>query len=130
VPERFASIPGGVYPLYHVLADLAEFAGGQVIVSESSDILKVDALALAHGGRTCLLLANFTPDAQTVHLPDCRGRWSLRLLDTSNAAAAMRDPDAYRQQITPAHDAAADGLRLELPPFAVARLDQDTRPTP
>jgi hypothetical protein len=130
VPERFASIPGGVYPLYHVLADLAEFSGGQVIVSGSSDILKVDALALAHGGRMCLLLANFTPDMQTVYLPGCRGRWSLRLLDASSAVDAMRNPDAYRQQAAPARDAAADGLRLELPPFAVARLDQDTRPAP
>ena len=30
LPERFRSLPGGVFPLYHVLADIGEFAGGEI----------------------------------------------------------------------------------------------------
>jgi hypothetical protein len=129
VPERFASIPDGVFPMYHVFADLAEFAGGEVVASTSSDILTVDSLALRRDGRTRILLANFTPDAQSVTLADLHGRWSLRLLDASNAEQAMRQPEQFRLQASQTLDAAGDGLRLELPPFAVARIDQDDHST-
>jgi hypothetical protein len=44
LPERFRSLPGGVFPLYHVLADVGEFAGGEVIPSESSAPLRVEGL--------------------------------------------------------------------------------------
>jgi hypothetical protein len=129
VPERFASIPDGVFPMYHVFADLAEFAGGEVVASASSDILTVDSLALRRDGRTRILLANFTPDAQSVTLADLHGRWSLRLLDASNAEQAMRQPEQFRLQASQTLDAAGDGLRLDLPPFAVARIDQDDHST-
>ena len=35
-PARFPSLPGAVFPLYHILADAGEFAGGDVIPSRSS----------------------------------------------------------------------------------------------
>ncbi|MEZ4678122.1 MAG: hypothetical protein R2932_28290 [Caldilineaceae bacterium] len=31
LPEKFSSMPGAVFPLYHVLADVGEFAGGEVV---------------------------------------------------------------------------------------------------
>jgi len=49
LPERFRSLPGGVFPLYHVLADVGEFAGGEVIPSESSEPLRVEGLVLQPG---------------------------------------------------------------------------------
>ncbi|HVF26601.1 MAG TPA: hypothetical protein VM943_00070, partial [Pyrinomonadaceae bacterium] len=37
LPEKFRSLPGAVFPLYHVFADFGEFAGGLVVPSKSSD---------------------------------------------------------------------------------------------
>ncbi|MBI5667437.1 MAG: hypothetical protein HZC41_05465 [Chloroflexi bacterium] len=123
VPEKFHSVPGGVYPMYHVLADVGEFRGGDVIASQSSDILRVNGLALRQGNQTRLLLANYTPYEQTVRLPGVPGTWSLKLLDANNAESAMSAPDSYRTQPGQTVTADANGLRLTLPPFAVARLD-------
>ncbi len=123
VPEKFHSIPGGVFPLYHIFADIGEFKGGEAVRSQSSDLLAVDGLALRKGSQTRLLLANFTPDKQTVLIPGLSGSWILKLLDETNAEAAMSDPDAYRAQAGQQLEAGADGLRLTLPPFAVVRVD-------
>ena len=46
VPDKFRSIPGAVFPVYHVLADIGEFAGGEVLAGRPSDALAVDGIAL------------------------------------------------------------------------------------
>ena len=57
-------------PAFELLASVGEFAGGEVILSQSSDPLAVEALVLRKGARALMLLANFTDSAQQVHLPD------------------------------------------------------------
>src|SRR5690606_1787322 len=61
LPDQFWNIPGGVYPMYHVLADVAEFAGGHLIPLATSDLLRVDGFALEQGDRYRVLVANFSP---------------------------------------------------------------------
>ncbi|HTE18107.1 MAG TPA: hypothetical protein VK689_06970, partial [Armatimonadota bacterium] len=61
LPHRFPSRPGEVFPLYHVLADVGELAGGEVLHSRSSQPLKVEVLALRKDGVVRLLLANLSP---------------------------------------------------------------------
>ena len=68
VPDKFQSLPGSVFPLYHVLADVGEFVEGQVIPTDSSNILKVDGLAVRQGDRTRIILANLTNEPQTVNV--------------------------------------------------------------
>ena len=46
LPEKFRSLPGAVFPLYPILADVGEFAGGEVLISKSSDPLKVEGITL------------------------------------------------------------------------------------
>jgi D-apionolactonase len=121
-PDEFPSIPGGVYPLYHVLADVGEFAGGEVVTSESSQPLVVDALVLRDGGRTRVLVANMTHKPQTVTVNNINGRTAVKTLDETNAEAAMRAPDAFRADETTVQN--VDGsLALELKPYAIARID-------
>ncbi len=67
-------------------------------------------------------IANMTAEPQTVAVPGLHGRINLRLLDASVAEEAMRAPEAFRAQPGTTLEAAA-GLEIELPPFAVARLD-------
>ena len=55
VPDKFRSIPGAVFPVYHVLADIGEFAGGEVLAGQPSDALAVDGIALRKDGRVRVL---------------------------------------------------------------------------
>lgn len=61
-----------VFSMWHVFAEVGAFAGGEVIVSKSSEPLQVEGLVLRKGKRTRVLLANFTAQAQTVKLRDSR----------------------------------------------------------
>jgi hypothetical protein len=121
--ERFRSIPGGVYPLYHVLADVGELAGAEVLPATSSDTLALDGLALRGGGRTRVLLANLSPRQQRVRVRGLAPRVTLRVLDETNAERAMRDPERFRAEPGEPRESRAGELELELRPYAVARLD-------
>ena len=121
-PE-FRSIPGGVFPLYHVLADAGEFAGGEVLRGSGIDPRGVAILALRLGGRRRILLANLRPERRqlALDLPD-KGA-SMRLLDATNAERAMSEPEEFRAASS--LPVAADGGRvlLDLPPYTGACVD-------
>jgi hypothetical protein len=121
-PNKFRSIPGAVFPIYHVLADIGEFAGGEVLACQPSDALVVDGIALRKDGRVRVLIANMTAEPKTVTVAGLRGRIDKRLLDAPVAEEAMQAPEAFRVQPGAMLEAAA-GMEIELPPFAVARLD-------
>ena len=109
--------------MYHVFADVGEFAGGQVIPTRSSDALQVDGLALHKDGKMRLLLANLTDKAQTVTVQGLGLRVRARWLDETNAEEAMRAPEQFRA--VPGETLPTDGgvLRLAMRPYAVARID-------
>ncbi len=124
LPECFRSMPGAVFPLYHVLADVGEFAGGNVLPSQSDQPLKVECLALARDRRQRVLLANMTGETIPVAVRGFAATSVLvkRLDETTVLAAtvnarAFRESDSERQRTT-------DGaLRIELFPYAVVRID-------
>ena len=122
-PARFRSIAGGVFPLYHVLADVGEFAAGEVIPSRSSDTLAVDGLTLRKDGATRVLLANLTPQTQRVLVGSLAAWVTLRRLDETNAEAAMRTPEEFRGQSGESLATRDGQIELELAPYAVARID-------
>jgi hypothetical protein len=122
VPEKFRSLPGAVFPLYHVLADVGEFAGGEVVSSTSSDPLRVQGLALRKDGRTRVLLANLTAEPQRVAVrlgPSAR----VRRLDETSARQAMQAPDKFRAHAGEFARAADGTLTFDLLPYAVIRVD-------
>lgn len=123
LPQVFRSIPGAVFPLYHVLADVGEFAGGDVLASVSSDPLRFEGLALRRGGRARALLASYTAEPQQVAVRGLAGDVRVRPLDASNAERAMREPEAFRAEGGETRAARGDALEIVLPPFAVARID-------
>ena len=123
VAEIFRSLPGSVFPIYHVFADLAEFVGGEVIPSESSAPLRVEGLALRKGTATRIVLASLIPTPQRVHIQHGGRRAHVRLLDERNAEAAMRDPTTFRAQAGELLDTPDGSITLELLPYAIARMD-------
>jgi hypothetical protein len=119
LPKKFPSIPESVFPVYHALADIGAFAGGEVIASQSSAPHLVDGIALRNGNQTRIIIANFRPTAQQVSLEGWMGELSVLALDEMNAETAMRQPELYRAQ---AGEKLASPT-IELKPFAVVRID-------
>ncbi len=108
-----------VYPAYHVLRGLAAGAGKRRLATEVSDGAAVQAVAWQADGGAVVWLANLTPRPQTVALEGLsarRGR--LAVLDQASFAAAAADPDALAGRA-----AESELARLELQPYAVARLE-------
>lgn len=127
MPERFNSIAGAVFPVYHVLADVGEFRGGGVISSRSSDPLRVDGMTMNKGARNRTLLANLSskPQAMRFDLPGPVERLRIKRLDASNAERAMRSPEAYRAEPgAPVQDSGGQ-LEFVLSPYSLARIDWD-----
>ena len=126
--ETFHSWPGMVFPVYHVLADVAEFRDGEILPVALGDGLRVQGLALRKGDRTRVLLANMTDDPVSVTL-DLAGaqRGSLRQLDDRSFTRAASEPGTFRDSSQPVD--VADGIaEIALPPFAVATLTAETAP--
>lgn len=122
-PAAFRSIPGGVFPLYHVLADIGEFAGGRALRSVSSAPLSADGLALERNGRRCVLLANYQPQTVCVRVTGLTEWVRVRRLDETSAEAAMRHPQAFRSQTGYLRETERGELVIALLPCAVARID-------
>jgi hypothetical protein len=123
LPDKFPSPLGAVFPLYHVLADVGEFVGGEVVPARSSQPLQVDGLALHKGGRTRLILANLSAEVQHVTISNLPAQVRVRLLDETNVLAAMQSPDEFRRQAGDLQSGLAGKLQLQLRPYAVARID-------
>jgi hypothetical protein len=126
LPGKFHSIPGGVFPLYHVLADIGEFRGGQVVVSSSSNPLAVQCLVLRKPTRTRILLANPTLKPQLAAIRRLTRTARLRLLDETDALEAMSEPEKYRTVRGKVRKPVAGALEVELQPCALARIDVPT----
>ncbi|HEY1370701.1 MAG TPA: hypothetical protein VGF23_26455 [Gaiellaceae bacterium] len=112
-PPPFASSPGSVFPLYHVLADLAGSRGEQLRAAESSEPLAVEAIAL--DGR--VLLASLQPRPVRCRISGVDAHASIRRLDEDSFDLATTDPGVFRSRTESA------GLELELPPYSYVRLD-------
>jgi predicted phage tail protein len=123
VPQKFRSLPGCVFPMYHVFADIGEFASGQVLPAQLSDHLVLDGLVLRKGEQTRIILANFTEKPRSVNLVGVAQKSTVRLLDETNAVWAMQSPEEYRSAEQSIRALDQGRLALDLLPYAVARVD-------
>ena len=112
-------------PLFHVLADVGEWADAEALHTASSDPLRVEGLALRRGGGARQLLANLSPARQRVRvaLPAPGAPARIRRLDAATADVATRDPDGFRATEGERADARGGALLVELAPHACARVD-------
>ncbi len=130
LPERFSSTAGGAFPLYHVLADVNQFRGGQVVPCRSSEPLAAEALVLNRGKQRRILAANMTASETTVQIKTHDGRqtrderWSIRELDAASERQATTKPEAYRSTSNLIIEARNGTLQLVLTPHAIATLDR------
>jgi D-apionolactonase len=123
LPEQFRSLPGGVFPLYHVLADLGEFAGGEVMPTRSSHSLQIDGLTLRKDAKTRTLIANLSPEPQRVRVQVPSGRVRISLLDETNVEEAMQSPETFHAREGELVETGGGEALLDLRPYGVARID-------
>ena len=119
----FPAMPGWAFPLYHVKADVGEFAGGSVLPWTSGGDLAVDGIGLTKNGRTRILLANLTEKTQKVRLacPLLKGEVRVKVMDESNVMAAMTMAGVFRTDN--GEPASGQPLDLELHPYGLVRVD-------
>ncbi|MDZ4768462.1 MAG: hypothetical protein SGJ24_04990 [Chloroflexota bacterium] len=127
-PELFPSVPGGAFPLYHVLADVnsvprAARATAMATPLDADRPFTVTGLIVQHGESHMVLIANLTSETQTVMIAGLEqiAQWRLRFLDETTFERAARDPDGFMQDGEPIAGG-ADGLQVTLRPYALARL--------
>ena len=122
LPDLFLSQPGSVFPVYHIFADIGEFAGGDVIPTVSSATLQVESFALHKGGKTRVLISNLTAVSQHVIVHNIEGQVRVRQLDEINAIEALCSAEEFRNN---AGEGQLDTnpLKLVLRPFATVRVD-------
>jgi hypothetical protein len=125
IPEVFRSFPGIVFPVYHVIADLADFKTAEILGCNSSDPLRVQGFALKTDGRVRVLIANLTPQTQECQLTPVEGsRVEAHWLDADSAQFAMAYPKEFRSGAKQVEMPIANStLPLTLPPYGVVRID-------
>jgi hypothetical protein len=123
LPSQFPSTPGAVFPVYHVLADIGDFAGGKVLASRSSEPLRTESLALIKDGRRRVLLANMTGRILSTTVRDLPAELQLKVLDENTVWNAMVDPESYRNEKTPWRRTFDGNLKVDLRPYSIARID-------
>ncbi len=123
LPSEFPSLPGAVFPIWHVLAEVGEFASGEVLRTRSSDALKVIGLTLRQAGRTRTLIANLTADAQVARLSIACERVWVRRLNEENLREAMLRPECFRAKECDELRTENGELRFSLLPHELLWLD-------
>jgi len=125
-PDLTSTSPG-VYPLYHLLAELCRIRDGRLLNAATNAPLKVDGIAVDMNDRQFALLCNLTCSRQTVTVSGLEGRTSIWILDAENATAAMRIPEQFRTRpgmpIGASRPGKATGggtVTTDLAPFALA----------
>lgn len=116
---EFPTDAGAVFPLYHVLADVAALRGASVVKCLSTRPLELDALAVRHQRGLTVLAANLTPRRQSVSLVGVEAPARVRRLNKESVRWACRDPRKFRQSA----EEIATAQRLELSPYETLRVD-------
>ena len=105
-PAEYPSQPGKLFPVYHLLKSIGEFAGGTIRRIHSSNPLSTEAIALFRDTQLRVLVANLTGKPQSVTLRGLGGPIAVgQLLDGKATEVAPEIP-------------------ITLSPHGIVRIDQ------
>ncbi|MBK5292769.1 MAG: hypothetical protein JJE04_13975 [Acidobacteriia bacterium] len=126
LPQKFPSRAGTVFPLYHVLAGMAGFTGGEMVPVVSSSKMEVEAVLLRKSGKRRLMVANLTDQPRVVRVPaDLGAAVRVRMLDEYSAQDAMRKPEEFLNQRGALRQLGPGVLQLALLSYAIAFVDSE-----
>jgi len=114
--------PGGVFPVYHLFADLAGWE--RVYTTHSSHPLQTEGLTVVDSkNRRRVLIANLTGQTLDARIKTGTCEAMIRYLDETNAERAMSSPEAFREHRGEPTSSVAGTIELHLLPYALARVD-------
>jgi hypothetical protein len=111
------------FPMYHVFADVGDFAGGTMRVFQSESRRMLSACVLEKNGRRRYLIANMTQEKRDVSIHDLPENVFFKLLDDSTFSSACMQPDKFRKNTGRKIKPRRGKLRISLGPYAIARID-------
>jgi hypothetical protein len=112
----------GAFPLYHVLADIAEFDGGSALAASCS-LPGVGVLALRREARLRTLVYNATAVPRRARVAGLERGGLVRRLDADSLAEAVGRPEEFRALSGDPLEPGRDGYAIDLGPYELARLD-------
>jgi len=122
LPSPFLTKPDDVFPVYHVLRDVGEFASGNVRPVRSTDAMSVVGLALEKQGRTRLLAANLTHRPRMVRIRGLKGgKANVFRLDSESLESATREPEAFSRRVGQQTAVTQQDLEIRLPAHGIAQ---------
>lgn len=113
-----------VFPMYHVFADIGEFAAGRLRPLEGGRERGVTGCLLEKEGRSCFLIANLTPARQTIAFASPSQAMRCRVLCGKSVARACAQPMAFRQESGRTVYSKAGNCSALLDAYTVLRLDK------
>ncbi|HTF20624.1 MAG TPA: hypothetical protein VK658_21275 [Chryseolinea sp.] len=81
-----------IYPVYLMLRLLLSQRGSVALPLKSSDVLKLDGMAFRDGRETTVVLANYTPDALLVPVPQGLDAVKLLVVGSGNIMKLLEKP--------------------------------------
>ena len=122
LPMKFFSIPGAVFPVWHVLAEMADF--NRVLPTHSTHPLQVEGLTLLDASnRKRILVANLLPEEKEIKIKTGTCDARVKRLHAGNAEDAMRAPEKFREQSGEPVKSVSGKIELKLAPYEIARVD-------
>lgn len=122
LPQLFPSVPGAVFPMFHVFAALAK--GDRIIPTRSTHPLQFDGFCVIEpNGHRRWTIANLTALPQQVRVITGGQSAQVSILDETIALVATREPQTFTNA-TP-HVTPTGRLILELRPYAVEQISVD-----
>jgi hypothetical protein len=122
LPAKFFSIPGAVFPLYHVFAAMADF--NRVLRSHSTHPLQVEAVTLLDAqNRKRVLVANLLPEDQEIKIKTGTCEARVARLNADTVGQAMRAPENFLKSAGEPLMAISGKLELKLSAYEVVRVD-------
>jgi hypothetical protein len=125
LPGHFPSRSGIVFPLFHVLADVAEFEGDRVLRTITSMPLRCDGLPLRSPTTMRVLLANLVGETTALSITGLGTNARIRILDETTFAEATQAPEKFRANPGTRCEITGGRLDLTLLPFAYVRVDSE-----
>ncbi|HUP78788.1 MAG TPA: hypothetical protein VM260_09550, partial [Pirellula sp.] len=119
--DKFPSRLGAVYPIYHILNTVGEFAGGHVQQVVSSDPASIVGLALQDADRRRLLIANLSDRPQKIMVESLGNEVSIFRLGAGDSASPNSAESLEWHRLSGNLDAPSSPLVLQ--PYGIARLD-------
>lgn len=120
--KEFISIPDGVFPIYHVFADIGEFRSGSLFNSFSSDPKNISCFGMRKGNNIQLIVSNLSREKQCVFIHGINNKINLRWINEDTFEKMMVSPEDFRLGETHEIAPGDSTLSLEFLPFSIARL--------